>query len=118
TPKDCLKRALGMFSWVFRPPALDFDKGINKVVGWSEIARKEGLLGLERRAEEEPDIFARKGLELLVDGNEPETIRRVLENDLILEEQRNLDAVRFYESMGGYSPTIGIIGAVMGLIHV
>ncbi|HEY7885349.1 MAG TPA: flagellar motor protein [Cellvibrionaceae bacterium] len=118
TPKDSLKRALRMFSWVFHPPAVDFNKGIEQIVSWSEVARKEGLLGLERRAEEEADVFARKGLELLVDGNEPDSIRRVLENDLILEEQRNLDAVRFYESMGGYSPTIGIIGAVMGLIHV
>lgn len=118
TPKACLMRALSMFSWVFRPPALDFDRGLKQVVSWSEVARKEGLLGLERIAEEESDPFARKGLELLVDGNEPDSIRRVMESDLILEEQRNLDAVRFYESMGGYSPTIGIIGAVMGLIHV
>ncbi len=118
TPKDCLQRALAMFSWVFRPPPLDFQRGMQKILRWSEIARKEGLLGLERVAEEEDDDFARKGLELLVDGNEPDTIRRVMESDLILEEQRHLDAVRFYESMGGYSPTIGIIGAVMGLIHV
>jgi len=54
----------------------------------------------------------------LVDGSEPETIRRVLETELILQEQRDQDAVSFYESMGGYAPTIGIIGAVMGLIHV
>jgi chemotaxis protein MotA len=53
-----------------------------------------------------------------VDGSEPEAIRRILEADLIIDEQRDYDAVKFYESMGGYAPTIGIIGAVMGLIHV
>ncbi|MDO3382571.1 flagellar motor protein [Gilvimarinus algae] len=118
TPKDCLKRAMRLFRWVFRPPHIDFHAGVNRVTSWSVVARKEGLLGLERLAEEEKDSFARKGLELLVDGNEPDAIRRVLEGDMILQEQRNMDAVRVYESMGGYSPTIGIIGAVMGLIHV
>ena len=63
-------------------------------------------------------IFAKKGLQLLVDGADPEVIRHVLETDMLVAEQRDLDAAQFYESMGGYSPTIGIIGAVMGLIHV
>src|SRR5690625_3836456 len=76
------------------------------------------MLGLYAHADRERDPFARKTLQLMVDGNEPEVIRRVMENDMYLDEQRDLDAVRFYESMGGYSPTIGIIGAVMGLIHV
>lgn len=53
-----------------------------------------------------------------MDGSEPEMIRRVMESELIIDEQRDLDAIKFFESMGGYAPTIGIIGAVMGLIHV
>lgn len=118
TPKECLLRALKMFSWVFRPPSIDYAQGIKKITDWSSVARKEGLLGLERLAEEEDDPFAKKSLELLVDGNEPDTIKRVLEGDMILKEQSYMEAVRVYESMGGYSPTIGIIGAVMGLIHV
>ena len=75
-------------------------------------------MGLEAISEREKDKFAKKGLQLLVDGNEPEVIRRILETDLIVDEQRDFDAIKFYESMGGYAPTIGIIGAVMGLIHV
>jgi chemotaxis protein MotA len=75
-------------------------------------------LGLETISEREKDKFAKKGLQLLVDGNEPEVIRRILESDLIVDEQRDFDAIKFYESMGGYAPTIGIIGAVIGLIHV
>ncbi|MCP8898345.1 flagellar motor protein [Gilvimarinus xylanilyticus] len=118
TPKECLSRALSIFPWVFNPPDVEFSQGVRKITQWSEIARKEGLLGLERLAEEEKDPFARKGLELMIDGNTPETIHRVLEADMLLHEQQQMDAVRVYESMGGYSPTIGIIGAVMGLIHV
>lgn len=118
TPKQSLRRALKIFSWVFRPPNHAFDVGVSQVVAWALAARKEGLLGLEHLAESEPDRFARKGLQLLVDGNEPEVIRRVMETELLIDEQRDQDAIRFYESMGGYAPTIGIIGAVMGLIHV
>lgn len=118
TPKQSLKRALSIFKWVFQPPYSPFKEGISKLVRWANAARKDGLLGLEEIAEKEKERFAKKGLQLLVDGSEPESIRRVLEADLILDEQRDYDAVKFYESMGGYAPTIGIIGAVMGLIHV
>ncbi len=118
TPLVHLKRALKIFRWIFIPPTNAFDDGLDKIARWAITARREGLLGLEQMAETEPDPFARKGLQLMVDGNEPQVIRRLMENELVLDEQRDQDAVRFYESMGGYSPTIGIIGAVMGLIHV
>jgi len=118
TPMPVFLHALKLFPWIFRPPPLDGEAVIRKVVGWSNIARKEGLLGLEGAAESEPDLFARKGLQLLVDGNEPETIRGVMEVELDTLEERELAAARVFEAMGGYSPTIGIIGAVLGLIHV
>ncbi|TVZ38619.1 chemotaxis protein MotA [Alteromonadaceae bacterium 2753L.S.0a.02] len=118
TPYNGLKRALTLFKWIFKPPRQKFKLGISRVVGWAQSARKEGLLGLENIAEKERDAFSRKGLQLLVDGSEPDVIRHVLETDLIVAEQRDHEAVQFYESMGGYAPTIGIIGAVMGLIHV
>jgi chemotaxis protein MotA len=118
TPKTSLQRALQLSAWIFHPPRMEFRQGIDKVVGWAKTARREGLLGLENIAELEKDNFSRKGLQLLVDGSEPEVIRHVLETDLLVAEKRDFDAVHFYESMGGYAPTIGIIGAVMGLIHV
>lgn len=118
TPKASLERALKLFRWIFQPPRMQFKKGIDKVVFWAQAARKEGLLGLENIAEMEKDHFSRKGLQLLVDGSDPEVIRHVLETDLLVAEKRDFEAVHFYESMGGYAPTIGIIGAVMGLIHV
>jgi len=117
-PVATFTRALQISSWVMRPPRLLPQEAIEKIVGWSNIARREGLLGLESIAEEEPDLFARKGLQLLVDGNEPEIIRGIMEVDLDAQEYRDLQAAKVFEGMGGYSPTIGIIGAVMGLIHV
>lgn len=113
-----LKHSARMFSWVFMPPYVSLEDGIDKVVKWSMRARKEGLLGLEVLAGKEEEPFAKKGLQLLVDGAEPDTIRSVMEVDLIAKENRDIDGAKVYESMGGYSPTIGIIGAVMGLIHV
>lgn len=113
-----MRMALSRLKWVFSPPNPAFGKGIDKVVRWAVAARKEGLLGLESIAEAEGDFFARKGLQLLVDGSEPETIRNVMEVESLVLEQRDVDAAKVYESMGGYAPTIGIIGAVMGLIQV
>ncbi len=118
TPGESLRLALRRLRWIVLPPN-DLGKiGTKKIVKWATDARREGLLALENGAEKEPDLFARKGLQMMVDGNGPETIRNVLELESHMRSQRDLDAVRFYESMGGYAPTIGIIGAVMGLIHV
>ncbi|MNM89268.1 Chemotaxis protein PomA [compost metagenome] len=118
TQVHVLKRAMTMLRWVFFPPRIDLVGGIHRVVGWAMSARKEGLLGLEALADSEADPYARKGLQLLVDGVEPEVIRSILEVDMVNQEERDLQAAKVFESMGGYAPTIGIIGAVMGLIHV
>jgi chemotaxis protein MotA len=118
TPYSGLKRALSLSRWTIKPPRQKFKQGIKQVVAWAKTARKEGLLGLENMSEREKDPFSKKGLQLLVDGSDPEVIRHVMETDLVVAEQRDADAVQFYESLGGYAPTIGIIGAVMGLIHV
>lgn len=117
-PVNVFKRSLSILRWIIFPPNIDLVGGINRVVGWSMTARKEGLLGLEPIADSEPDPYARKGLQLLVDGAEPEAIRSILEVDLYTQESRDIQAAKVFESMGGYAPTIGIIGAVMGLIHV
>ncbi len=118
SPLAVFLRALKMAVWVFLPPRIAGEEAVQKIVNWSQIARKEGLLGLETIAEAEPDAFARKGLQLLVDGTEPDTIRNILEAELGTKEHFDTQAAKVYEGMGGYSPTIGIIGAVMGLIHV
>ncbi|MDP3845982.1 MAG: flagellar motor protein [Pseudomonas sp.] len=117
-PVHVLKRSGVVIRWIFLPPKVDLQGGIARVVAWSMTARKEGLLGLESVADLEQDDYARKGLQLLVDGAEPEAIRSILEVDLYNQEGRDIQAAKVFESMGGYAPTIGIIGAVMGLIHV
>ncbi|MDR2877457.1 MAG: flagellar motor protein [Chromatiales bacterium] len=118
TPLDVFMRGVKMVMWVLFPPRIESAATIDKIVNWSNIARKEGLLGLEALSEAEPDQFARKGLQLLVDGSEPETIRNIMDVELGVREHHDTQGARIFEAMGGYSPTIGIIGAVMGLIHV
>lgn len=118
TPGPIMKRALKILPWVFRPPAQDPADVVKKIIEWSNVARKQGLLGLEPVLKSEPDEFYRKGLQMLVDGNEPEVIRGVLETELSSREDFDTKAAKVYEGMGIYSPTLGIIGAVMGLMAV
>ncbi|MCD5973442.1 MULTISPECIES: flagellar motor protein [Pseudomonas] len=117
-PMSAFKRAIQIAVWILFPPRIDLASGVDRVINWSMTARKEGLLGLESVADAEPDSYARKGLQLLVDGAEPQAIRSILEVDFMTQEHRDIQAAKVFESMGGYAPTIGIIGAVMGLIHV
>jgi chemotaxis protein MotA len=107
-----------MGRWVFLPPPLDPQQLIEHVSTWSQTARREGLLALERQVSDESDPFVRKGLQLLVDGVEPERLREVLDVEIGAFEDQMRAAARVWESAGGYAPTIGILGAVMGLIHV
>lgn len=113
-----LKRAGKMFGWSFKNPKQEPEQAIKKIVNWSMTARKSGLLGLENEIDVEPDPFQRKGLILLVDGSEPESIRDTMVVDLEVGEREAFKAVKFYEALGGYAPTMGIVGAVLGLIQV
>ena len=118
TPMKIFLRALRMSSWVFIPPQLSAQSFLDKILEWNQVARREGLVRLESMAMDETDIFTQKGLQLIADGADPEMLREILENDLDMEEEDDIQAAKVFEAMGGYSPTIGIIGAVMGLIHV
>jgi chemotaxis protein MotA len=110
--------AMKIWSWIFSPPQLDFEAMMLRVVDWSQVSRKDGLLGLEAVAEEETDPFVNKGLQLLVDGTEPQKLRQIMESDVENAESFDLAAAKVFESMGIYAPTLGIIGAVMGLMAV
>ena len=118
TPKNVLLKSLSIFIWIIKPPSQNFSEIQKQIIKWAEVSRKNGLLGLENLASNNKDPFIKKGLQLLIDGKEPDQIRAVLELELCSTEQNNIDASKVYEAMGGYAPTIGIIGAVMGLIHV
>lgn len=117
TPKQ-FGEGIRMLGWVFSPPPLNNQKIIRDVVNWSQNSRKSGLLSLEAFVGAQRDPFAKKGLQMLVDGAAPDMIRASLELDIGAYEGRQRLAARIWESAGGYAPTIGIIGAVLGLIHV
>ena len=118
SPFQVFRAGLGMIKWVFQPPVPPFRRVIEQIVSWSHVARKEGLLALENQAAGLSDSFAAKGLQLLVDGVEPERLREVLEVEIGVWEQQLKTSAKIWEAAGGYAPTIGILGAVMGLIHV
>ena len=107
-----------MTRWVFVPPPSTHEALIAQASAWSHTARKEGLLALETRIPALSDPFARKGLQLLVDGVEPQRLREVLEVEIDAWGAQMKLGAKIWEAAGGYAPTIGILGAVMGLIHV
>lgn len=107
-----------MLKWVFVPPKLDFQQVLNTLVNWSTQARRSGLLALENYAQSEKDPYVKHGLFLLADGAEPEIVRSAMELDIETYEAQARAAAKIWDSAGGYSPTFGILGAVLGLIHV
>ena len=118
SPYATFVRGVRMARWVWYPPVIDYLQLIKQITGWSQLSRREGLLALENAMGQLKDDFARKGLQLLVDGAEPERLREVLEVEINTYEHELKMSARIWEAAGGYSPTIGILGAVLGLIHV
>jgi chemotaxis protein MotA len=118
TPLPVMRRALKIFPWIMRPPASNGGLLITKIVDWSNTARKQGLLGLEPAIAKEPDDFVKKALQLVVDGSEPDSISGVMYVELNMREHADTSAAKVFEGMGIYSPTLGIIGAVLGLMAV
>jgi chemotaxis protein MotA len=118
TSLPVLQHALRIARWVVRPPVHDAAAQISKLVSWSGLTRKQGLLALEALISREEDPFLRKGLQLVVDGSEPDDIRAILEVELETREHADIAGARVFEGMGIYSPTLGIIGAVLGLMAV
>jgi chemotaxis protein MotA len=118
TPLHVVKHALHIVGWIVRPPVMDPQQTIRRFMEWSAVSRKQGLLGLEPVVDRIDDDFLRKGLQMVVDGGEPEEIRSVMDVELEVRESVDLRAARVFEGMGVYAPTLGIIGAVLGLIAV
>jgi chemotaxis protein MotA len=118
TPMDILRSAAGKLLTVFfearhRPEAI-----IEQIIGFATKARKNGIVSLEDDAASIEDPFLRKALNLAVDGTDLQELRRMMELDISIEEHRGEAEANVYEAAGGYAPTIGIIGAVLGLIQV
>jgi len=118
TPLEVLKGGLRRLTGVFRDSTPKLDELIEEVIGYATKARKNGLVSLEEQVMEIQDPFLRKSLSLAVDGTDLQEIRRMLELEIGLEEQHADAESKVFECAGGYAPTVGIIGAVMGLIQV
>ncbi|NLO98621.1 MAG: flagellar motor protein [Peptococcaceae bacterium] len=88
------------------------------LVHFSEKARQEGLLSLEQELETIDDKFTKQGMQLVIDGTDPEITKNILQSNISVLDNRHKIGIGFFEAAGGYSQTLGIIGTVMGLVHV
>ena len=118
TPLSTFWRGLRLGRWIFSPPAVPYRETIADISAWADTSRREGMLALENLLDTVTHPFTRNGLQMLVDGFEPDRIRDALQIEINYYENRQKTAARVWESAGGYAPTIGILGAVLGLIHV
>ena len=111
------KRGVRMLRWVFVTPPDRRQALAREIHLWSLSARRDGLLSLEQYMAK-ADPFIQKGLRLVVDGIQPDKLRSLLDTEINNYEFRERQAARIWESAAGYAPTVGILGAVLGLIHV
>jgi len=113
-----MKRIPSLYKLVFNAEPVDLQGRIDLIVSLAEQARREGLLALDSRLGEIDDEFTRKGMQLVVDGTDPELVREILEAEIDGMVARHAQGASPFEKAGGFSPTMGIIGTVMGLVHV
>jgi chemotaxis protein MotA len=119
TPMRVLKKIPYLLKMAFSERKFKPNETIEDLVELSQISRREGLLALEAEAERfEGDSFMYEGLQLTIDGVEAELIRDILDREMQLYEDRHLEIAKVFEKAGGFAPTMGIIGTVMGLVHV
>ncbi len=118
TPMSIVVKALAGLRYVFLDPSISIGESVETLIRFAAKARKHGIVSLEDDALGVPDPFLRKALGLAVDGTDLNVLRNMMEVDIHLAEQSAEEEARVWEAAGGYAPTIGIIGAVMGLIQV
>src|SRR5437016_4739517 len=117
-PMSVLKQAAADLLHVFKEDNVKPNEVIDEIVRFTNKARREGIIALEKDAATVKDDFFRKSIMMAVDGSEPKELRQTMEVELQYMEERGEYSPKVYEAAGGYSPTIGIIGAVLGLIQV
>jgi chemotaxis protein MotA len=118
TPMHTLKGAVARLMAVFFEKQETPEVITEEIIGYATKARKNGIVSLEQEAERIEDPFLRKALNLAVDGTDLQEIRKMMELEMGIEEHEHEAEAKVFEAAGGYSPTIGIIGAVLGLIQV
>ena len=117
-PLPVVIRAFRGLSKVFMEQASSTPETIESLIQYATKARKNGIVSLEAEAAAIPDPFLRKALGLAVDGTDLQELRKMMETDIVLAEQAIESEAKVWEAAGGYAPTVGIIGAVLGLIQV
>ena len=117
-PTPALKRAVLDLKQLFKPVVHDAAATVKTIVMMANKARRDGLIAIEREASLVADPFLRRGLELAVDGTELKALRNAMELEINVAEEHGEHSAKVLEAAGGYAPTVGIIGAVLGLIHV
>jgi len=118
TPLSVLIGAAKKLSAVFFQKSHDPSHIIEEIIGYATRARKNGIVSLESELEKISDPFLKKALNLAVDGTDLQELRKIMDLEIVAEEERFEAEAKVYEVAGGYSPTVGIIGAVLGLIQV
>ncbi|PKO45140.1 MAG: flagellar motor protein [Betaproteobacteria bacterium HGW-Betaproteobacteria-22] len=111
-------QGLLMLRQVFTRQEDDRHELAKRILDWSTYSRKEGIFMLESRLKRETEPYIIKGLRLMIDGTPPEKIREICAIDMYFDEMQLRNAVKIWDAAGGYAPTVGILGAVLGLIHV
>ncbi len=118
TSFDTVKGIPMMYKKACLSEAPDMVGRVKELVGYAEKARRDGLLALDEQLSEIEDDFTRKGLQLVVDGTDPDLVAEVLETENSNMKKRHQAGVQPFDKAGGFSPTMGIIGTVFGLVHV
>ncbi len=117
TLKDAIRAWGGLGHWfTFKKP--DPDGTVETIVGLADKARREGLLSLEEAARSVDDEFLKSGLQAAIDGTDPDDLRTMLEDRITTKRSQDKVSSKYFTAMGGYAPTIGIIGTVVSLVHV
>jgi chemotaxis protein MotA len=117
-PMSVLKQAVADLLHVFKEDHVEPSEVIDEVIKFTNKARREGIISLEKDAAGVKDDFFRKSIMMAVDGSEPKELRQTMEVELQYMDERGEHSAKVYEAAGGFAPTIGIIGAVLGLIQV
>lgn len=117
-PLSVVIKALTSATLVISNPPHDVKGTITQILDLANVSRKQGLLALEGKLKDLHDPFFKKGIQLIVDGTDPKLLQEILEIEVEHHEEEGVHAAKVWEAAGGYAPTVGILGAVLGLIHV
>ncbi|OHD57541.1 MAG: hypothetical protein A2Y33_09725 [Spirochaetes bacterium GWF1_51_8] len=116
TPWDHLGKMFKLMGMVYRSKSVDPSATIETLVTFAEKARKEGVLSLEEDVEEIPDIFLKRAIQLVVDGTDPEIVKRIMYNEIDQMEGRHAEGKKIFEDWAYLMPSFGMIGTLIGLI--